>query len=179
MSKRNAPHRKCLRMQTRSEILAAALAALCIASPTVEARLKELEPGRGRQAAPQQVQGATSVFAISDAVSDKQKQVIKTSWSAMPVTWWYCKHVTLYSTSWHICMHTTYCTGRHHCEQQPGDYCITCRSLLGHRMLFCAIQTHVEFWSIVETRQSWLGELWDQHLLTKILHKPALSACQK
>ena len=65
-----------LHMQTRSEILAAALAALCIASPTIEARLKELEPGRGRQAAPQQVQGATSVFAISDAVSEKQKQVI-------------------------------------------------------------------------------------------------------
>ncbi|KAL3157093.1 hypothetical protein ABBQ38_001339 [Trebouxia sp. C0009 RCD-2024] len=60
--------------QTRSEVLAAVLAALCIASPTIEARLKELEPGRGRQAAPQQVQGATSVFAISDAVSDKQKQ---------------------------------------------------------------------------------------------------------
>ena len=63
-------------LQTRSEILAAALAALCIASPTIESRLKELEPGRGRQAAPQQVQGATSVFAISDAVSDKQKQVM-------------------------------------------------------------------------------------------------------
>lgn len=63
-------------LQTRSEVLAAVLAALCIASPTIEARLKELEPGRGRQAAPQQVQGATSVFAISDAVSDKQKQVI-------------------------------------------------------------------------------------------------------
>lgn len=66
-------------MQTRSEILAAALAALCIASPTIEARLKELEPGRGRQAAPQQVQGATSVFAISDAVSEKQKQVMTTA----------------------------------------------------------------------------------------------------
>lgn len=63
-------------MQTRSEVLAALLAALCIASPTIEARLKELEPGRGRQATPQQVQGATSVFAISDAISDKQKQVI-------------------------------------------------------------------------------------------------------
>ncbi len=62
-------------MQTRSEAFAAALAAICIASPTVEARLKELEPGRGRQAAPQQVQGATSIFAITDSVSEEQKQV--------------------------------------------------------------------------------------------------------
>ena len=67
--------RKLHTLQTRSEVLAVVLAALCIASPTIEARLKELEPGRGRQAAPQQVQGAASVFAISDAVSDEQKQV--------------------------------------------------------------------------------------------------------
>lgn len=76
---KNVTCRDCLHVQTRSEILAAVLAALCIASPTIEARLKELEPGRGRQAAPQQVQGATSVFAISDAVSEKLKQVISTS----------------------------------------------------------------------------------------------------
>lgn len=67
--------RSLLNLQTRSEVLAAILAVLCIASPTIEARLKELEPGRGRQAAPQQVQGAASIFAISDAVSEKQKQV--------------------------------------------------------------------------------------------------------
>ena len=66
-------------LQTRSEVMAAILAALCIASPTIESRLKELEPGRGRQAAPQQVQGAASVFAISDAVSEKQKQVCAAS----------------------------------------------------------------------------------------------------
>lgn len=60
--------------QTRSEVLAAALASLCIASPTIEARLKELEPGRGRQATPQQVQGATSIFAILDDVTEDQKQ---------------------------------------------------------------------------------------------------------
>lgn len=62
-------------MQTRSEIFAAVLATICIASPTIEARLKELEPGRGRQAAPQEVQGATSTFAIADSVSEEQKQV--------------------------------------------------------------------------------------------------------
>ena len=62
-------------VQTRSEVLAAALASLCIASPTIEARLKELEPGRGRQATPQQVQGATSIFAILDDVTEDQKQV--------------------------------------------------------------------------------------------------------
>ncbi len=62
-------------MQTRSEIFAAVLATICIASPTIEARLKELEPGRGRQAAPQEVQGAISTFAIVDSVSEEQKQV--------------------------------------------------------------------------------------------------------
>ncbi|DBA96717.1 TPA: hypothetical protein ACH3X1_015559 [Trebouxia sp. C0004] len=60
--------------QTRSEIFAAVLATICIASPAIEARLKELEPGRGRQAAPQQVQGAISTFAIADSVSEDQKQ---------------------------------------------------------------------------------------------------------
>lgn len=62
-------------MQTRSEVFAAVLATICIASPTIEARLKELEPGRGRQAAPQEVQGAISTFAIADSVSEEQKQV--------------------------------------------------------------------------------------------------------
>ncbi len=62
-------------MQTRSEIFAAVLATICIASPTIEARLKELEPGRGRQAAPQEVQGAISTFAIADSVLEEQKQV--------------------------------------------------------------------------------------------------------
>ena len=62
-------------MQTRSEVFAAILAAICIASPTIEARLKELEPGRGRQAAPQQVEGATSIFTIAESVNDTQKQV--------------------------------------------------------------------------------------------------------
>ena len=64
----------CL-MQIRSELFAAILAAICIASPTIEARLKELEPGRGRQAAPQQVQGATSIFAIAAKMPENQKQV--------------------------------------------------------------------------------------------------------
>lgn len=60
--------------QTRSEAFAAVLATICIASPTIEARLKELEPGRGRQAAPQEVQGGISTFAIADSVSEEQKQ---------------------------------------------------------------------------------------------------------
>lgn len=61
-------------MQAISEVLAACLAAVCIASPTIEARLKELEPGRGRQAA-QQIQGAARVFTMADELSLKQKQV--------------------------------------------------------------------------------------------------------
>ena len=64
-----------LRLQTNSEVLATVLAALCIASPTIEARLKELEPGRGRKAAAQQIEGASSVFAIGNDISSQQKQV--------------------------------------------------------------------------------------------------------
>lgn len=60
--------------QTRSELFAAALATICIASPTIEARLKELEPGRGRQAGSPEVQGAISIFAIADGVPEEQKQ---------------------------------------------------------------------------------------------------------
>ena len=62
-------------LQATSEVLAVLLAAICIASPTIEARLKELEPGRGRQAAAQQIEGASRVFSITDDLSPDQKQV--------------------------------------------------------------------------------------------------------
>lgn len=62
-------------LQATSEVLAVLLAAICIASPTIEARLKELEPGRGRQAAAQQIEGASRVFSIADDLSSDQKQV--------------------------------------------------------------------------------------------------------
>ena len=73
--------------QTRSELFAAALATICIASPTIEARLKELEPGRGRQAGSPEVQGAISIF---DSVPEEQKQVHMLSWFCMAIgesTW--------------------------------------------------------------------------------------------
>ena len=64
-----------INLQATSEVLATVLATICIASPTIEARLKELEPGRGRQAAAQQIEGASRVFSIADNLSLDQKQV--------------------------------------------------------------------------------------------------------
>ena len=80
-------------MQTRSEILAAVLAALCIASPTIEARLKELEPGRGRQAAPSKSKGL-QVFLRYLVQSQKNKNRYSVHHNAaMPTALFYCKHV--------------------------------------------------------------------------------------
>lgn len=56
--------------QTRVEVLGAALAAIAIASPSLQRRLDELKPGRGRQAPAAQVDGGTNVFAIADQLGE-------------------------------------------------------------------------------------------------------------
>ncbi|KAL4423674.1 hypothetical protein ABPG75_000975 [Micractinium tetrahymenae] len=60
--------------QLRAEALGAALAAAAIVTPSIEQRLKELQPGRGRQAAASSVAGATSVFALQPGLADGTKQ---------------------------------------------------------------------------------------------------------
>ena len=52
--------------QARAEALGGFLAAACMATPSVEARLKEAAPGRGRGAAAS-LAGAASVFAVAGA----------------------------------------------------------------------------------------------------------------
>ena len=64
-----------LPLQTRAEALGALLAAVAWVAPGVEARLKELQPGRGRQAAAASVPGAASVFALPPGAADGTKQV--------------------------------------------------------------------------------------------------------
>ena len=60
--------------QTRIEVLGAALAALAIAAPTLQQRLEELRPGRGRQAAAATVSGGTNVFALNSNLAEKCRQ---------------------------------------------------------------------------------------------------------
>lgn len=51
--------------QTRIEILGAILAAVGIAAPTLQQRLDELRPGKGRRAAAESVPGGTNIFALN------------------------------------------------------------------------------------------------------------------
>ncbi len=62
-------------LQLRAEALGAVLAAAAIVTPSIEERLKELQPGRGRLAAASSVAGATSVFALQPGLADGTKQV--------------------------------------------------------------------------------------------------------
>lgn len=72
----NSPkHHAGIALQVRAEALGAGLAAVAFVTPSIEQRLKELQPGRGRQAAASSVAGATSVFALQPGLPDAVKQV--------------------------------------------------------------------------------------------------------
>lgn len=76
----------CPALQVRAEVLGGLLAAAAFATPAIEQRLKELQPGRGRQAAATQVAGATSVFALRQGLPEAQQQVrLVTSLVSLPV----------------------------------------------------------------------------------------------
>ena len=60
--------------QGRAELLGAALAGVAVATPALEARLLEAQPGRGRQAAEGEVQGSSNVFALSEGLSEAAKR---------------------------------------------------------------------------------------------------------
>ncbi|KAI3432648.1 hypothetical protein D9Q98_004194 [Chlorella vulgaris] len=60
--------------QGRAEALGIALAAVAFATPTIEQRLKELQPGRGRQAVAARVEGASSVFVLQPGAPDALQQ---------------------------------------------------------------------------------------------------------
>jgi hypothetical protein len=54
--------------QARVEALGAVLAAVAVAAPSVQTRLEELRPGRGRRAAAESVPGGASAFGISETL---------------------------------------------------------------------------------------------------------------
>jgi hypothetical protein len=64
----------CL-LQTRAEFLGAFLAGMCTVLPELEERLQELQPGRGRQKAAEQVDGATKCFHLASSLNDDAKKV--------------------------------------------------------------------------------------------------------
>ncbi len=61
--------------QTTSEAVGIALAALCFVVPLLEDRLAEIQPGRGRVAAGEAVQGGVNTFALHKGLDDQQKKV--------------------------------------------------------------------------------------------------------
>lgn len=77
------PHPHCpthgdtlhISLQARAEALGAVLAAVGLATPSIEQLLKERQPGRGRLAVSEAVEGARSVFALSSGLSERAKQV--------------------------------------------------------------------------------------------------------
>lgn len=50
------------------------LVALCVITPEIEERLKQVLPGRGRQQAAEAVEGATRVFSLADSLADGDKR---------------------------------------------------------------------------------------------------------
>ncbi len=110
-----APSALLAPLQLRAEALGAVLAAVAFATPTIEQRLKELQPGRGRQAAAASVAGAASVFALQPGLPDSLKQVgrgwaevwCRIACKAMPLpTAIHSPHASLHSSSAHrCCMH--------------------------------------------------------------------------
>ena len=62
-------------VQVRAEVLGAGLATLCILTPTVETRLREVAPGRGRKATSGDLEGAVQLFKLDPSLPDTAKQV--------------------------------------------------------------------------------------------------------
>lgn len=66
--------------QTRTEAIGAFLSAVAIAAPTLQKRLEELQPNKGRKAPATSVDGASNVFAIDKSVSENIQQEL--AWSS-------------------------------------------------------------------------------------------------
>eukprot|EP01026_Neomeris_dumetosa_P073478 TRINITY_DN7565_c0_g1_i7.p1 TRINITY_DN7565_c0_g1~~TRINITY_DN7565_c0_g1_i7.p1 ORF type:complete len:295 (-),score=38.42 TRINITY_DN7565_c0_g1_i7:125-1009(-) len=60
--------------QIRTEVIVSVLAVMCIIAPSLEERLQEVLPGRGRKAATEEIVGAINAFVISDQLEKKLQQ---------------------------------------------------------------------------------------------------------
>ena len=64
-------------VQATAEVLGVTLAVLCTLVPSLDKRLQEAAPGRGRKAAAQQSEGAAEVFCLNNHLTDEQKEVLE------------------------------------------------------------------------------------------------------
>jgi hypothetical protein len=71
--------------QARVEILGAVLAIVGIAAPTIQQRLDELRPGKGRRAAAESVPGGTNVFALAPSNQIEESVQQNLAWSSFAV----------------------------------------------------------------------------------------------
>eukprot|EP00803_Ostreobium_quekettii_P011556 evm.model.scf_418.15 EVM.evm.TU.scf_418.15 scf_418:74193-77266(+) len=60
--------------QMRAEALGVILSSVCIAAPSIENRLKELTPGKGRRASSATVPGTSQAFLLETSIDEQMKQ---------------------------------------------------------------------------------------------------------
>ncbi len=76
-------------MQGRTEALGAAIAAVCIATPSMQARLKQMQPGRVQARSG----GAGGAFMLGGDLSDDQRKVPCRALSGFAPSACYPQHV--------------------------------------------------------------------------------------
>lgn len=69
--------------QTVTEVLGMVLAGVGIAAPTLQRTIEESTPGKGRRAPVEDLEGSSNVFAISESLSQAQKE--EAAWASFAV----------------------------------------------------------------------------------------------
>jgi len=69
--------------QAVTETIGIVLSGVGIAAPTLQKRIEDLAPGKGRRPALENLEGAANAFAISEALSEDQKQ--EAAWASFAV----------------------------------------------------------------------------------------------
>ena len=69
--------------QSITEVLGMLLTGIGVAAPTVQRRLEDVTPGRGRRAPQELVEGGRNVFAIADTLPDSLKEEI--AWASFTI----------------------------------------------------------------------------------------------
>lgn len=69
--------------QTVTETVGLALAAVGIAAPTLQKRIEEATPGKGRRPAVEDLEGASNAFAIAEQLTQEQRQ--EAAWASFAI----------------------------------------------------------------------------------------------
>lgn len=131
-------------LQLRAEVVGALLAVVAFATPSLEKRLQDLQPGRGRAMAAA-VEGATNSFALQKSLSDKVQQVGQSSRSTCSTSM-HSAHAIgmawLHGSGSHA-LHVKACASSHtHARMLTSN----CRSSHGHPMLSFATPIAAPWW---------------------------------